>query len=68
MVTLENDAVAFRFPDVHPNAELRLLFQRTLHIPDDGEDYPLPENASAVPQVTLGLQARKGGEVRVGEF
>ncbi len=42
MVTLENDTLVFRFPEVHADAVLRISFQRTLRIPDDDKEYPLP--------------------------
>ncbi len=42
MITLENDRLHFRFPDVHEQAHCTISFQRTLRIPDDGESYPLP--------------------------
>lgn len=31
-----------QFPEVHRDAALTIDFQRTLRIPDDGQDYPLP--------------------------
>jgi hypothetical protein len=42
MITLEADALVFRCPEVHSKAQFSLSFQRTLRIPDDGRDYPLP--------------------------
>lgn len=42
MMELTGDALTFRFPEVHEHAELRVVFQRTLRIPDDGGTYPLP--------------------------
>ena len=41
MITLEDDALVFRCPEVHPKAQFSLSHQRTLRIPDDGRDYPL---------------------------
>ena len=38
-----------RFPKVHPKAELDITFQRTLRIPDDGKDYPLPAGLGHLP-------------------
>lgn len=49
MIELLNDTLVFRFPDVHPNAELRIEFQRTLRIPDDGKAYPLPPGLGRFP-------------------
>lgn len=42
MITLEQNNLVFRFPEVHQDAECRIGFQRTLRIPDDGKHYPLP--------------------------
>lgn len=42
MITLERQTLVFRFPEVHPDARLEVTFMRTLRIPDDGNDYPLP--------------------------
>ena len=40
MIELRDDNPIFSFPDVHPQAKLRISFQRTLRIPDDDSDYP----------------------------
>ncbi len=42
MITLENDGLVFHFPEVHDKARCAIDFQRTLRIPDDDNDYPLP--------------------------
>ena len=49
MIELKNDALVFTFPEVHPDAALRLEFQRTLRIPDDEGVYPLPPGLGAFP-------------------
>jgi hypothetical protein len=49
MIELRNDRLTFRFPDVHRDAELSVDFQRTLRIPDDGRDYPLPPGLGSFP-------------------
>lgn len=49
MITLENDALVFRFPEVHAEAVLRVEFQRTLRIPDDNREYPLPPGLGRFP-------------------
>jgi len=49
MITLENDTLVFRFPELHAEAEARIEFQRTLRIPDDDRDYPLPPGLGAFP-------------------
>ena len=42
MLELKQDSLKFTFPEVHPDAELTITFIRTLRIPDDDKDYPLP--------------------------
>jgi hypothetical protein len=49
MVELTEDGLAFSFPEVHPDATLRIAFQRTLRIPDDDRVYPLPPGIGAFP-------------------
>ncbi|MCY4121463.1 MAG: hypothetical protein OXG72_11150 [Acidobacteria bacterium] len=49
MVELRGDELVFRFPDVHADAVCRIGFQRTLRIPDDNRDYPLPPGLGRFP-------------------
>ncbi len=49
MITLENDRLVIRFPEVHKDARCAIEFQRTLRIPDDGLDYPLPPGMGRFP-------------------
>ena len=42
MIVLENDCLEISVPEVHEAARCSIEFQRTLRIPDDGRDYPLP--------------------------
>jgi hypothetical protein len=49
MITLEHDRLVFRFPEVHEDAVCTIDFQRTLRIPDDGRDYPLPPGLGSFP-------------------
>lgn len=49
MIELKNDGLAFSFPNVHKDARLTVDFQRTLRIPDDGRDYPLPPGLGRFP-------------------
>ena len=49
MIELQNDQLVFSFPEVHPHARLRIDFQRTLRIPDDGKTYPLPPGLGRFP-------------------
>lgn len=49
MIELKHDSLVFTFPEVHPDAKLTINLQRTLRIPDDGEDYPLPPGLGKFP-------------------
>jgi hypothetical protein len=49
MLELKSDTLVFTFPEIHPQAELQIVFQRTLRIPDDGKSYPLPPSLGAFP-------------------
>ena len=49
MITLDSNQLTIRFPEVHPDAVARISFQRTLRIPDDGNDYPLPPGMGTFP-------------------
>jgi hypothetical protein len=49
MIELNSDQLVFSFPEVHPAAVLRIEFQRTLRIPDDGKTYPLPPGLGRFP-------------------
>jgi len=49
MIELRNEQLVVRFPGVHERAELRIDFQRTLRIPDDGRQYPLPAGLGRFP-------------------
>ena len=49
MIVLEDNFLEFRFPEVHAEARCAIEFQRTLRIPDDGRDYPLPPGLGAFP-------------------
>lgn len=49
MIELKQNQLLFSFPDVHPQANLTIQFQRTLRIPDDGKAYPLPPGLGAFP-------------------
>ncbi|MCI0641212.1 MAG: hypothetical protein L0Y72_09220 [Gemmataceae bacterium] len=49
MIELRRDSLVFTFPEVHPQAQLSVNFQRTLRIPDDGKEYPLPPGLGAFP-------------------
>ena len=49
MITLEGDHLVFRFPEVHEDAGYSIRFQRTLRIPDDEKEYPLPPGLGEFP-------------------
>ena len=49
MIELSRNDLVFTFPEVHPDAQLRITFQRTLRIPDDGHTYPLPPGLGSFP-------------------
>ena len=49
MITIKDDRLTFRFPEVHQLAECGIEFQRTLRIPDDGRTYPLPPGVGRFP-------------------
>lgn len=49
MIHLEHDSLVITFPELHDDARLTIDFQRTLRIPDDGQDYPLPPGLGRFP-------------------
>lgn len=49
MIELRNDQLVFSFPEVHADARLTLGFQRTLRIPDNDKEYPLPPGLGNFP-------------------
>lgn len=49
VITLEGNRLEIRFPEVHDNASCGIEFQRTLRIPDDDTDYPLPPGLGRFP-------------------
>ena len=49
MIELKNNELKFTFPDVHPDAQLTMAFQRTLRIPDDDNTYALPPGLGTFP-------------------
>jgi hypothetical protein len=49
MIELKNDQLVFSVADVHPDARMTMNFVRTLRIPDDGSNYPLPPGLGAFP-------------------
>jgi hypothetical protein len=51
MLELLNNQLVFRFPEVHPECMLTVTLHRTLRIPDDGKEYPLPPSLGHFPMV-----------------
>jgi len=49
MIELHNDSLDFSFPEVDAGAWLRVRLRRTLRIPDDGRNYPLPPGLERFP-------------------
>jgi hypothetical protein len=49
MIELLNNQLTFRFPEVHTKAVCSIDFQRTLRIPDDNREYPLPPGVGRFP-------------------
>ncbi len=49
MLELNNDALRFTFPSLGDNLGIGISLQRTLRIPDDGTDYPLPPGLGKFP-------------------
>jgi len=49
MIEIIDDKLVVSFPEVHPNAKGTIEFQRTLRIPDDNRDYPLPAGLGEFP-------------------
>lgn len=49
MITLDNNVLGIRCPNVHPDAHAQLEFKRTLRIPDDEEVHGLPAGLGCFP-------------------
>ena len=49
MIELLNNELTCRFPKVHKKAKCGIDFQRTLRIPDDNREYPLPPGLGRFP-------------------
>lgn len=49
MVILDENRLEFHFPKVHKRAKCSIEFQRTLRIPDDNREYPLPPGLGKFP-------------------
>lgn len=49
MIYLDNDSLEIRFPELHPNAGIRINFKRTLRLPDNDETHHLPPELGNFP-------------------
>ncbi|MCY3776159.1 MAG: hypothetical protein OXH11_09255 [Candidatus Aminicenantes bacterium] len=49
MIELQHDTLTFSFPEVHREARCSISFERTLRIPDDDREYPLPAGLGEFP-------------------
>jgi hypothetical protein len=49
MLELRQNTLRFAFPEVHEDCYLDITFHRTLRIPDDDKEYPLPPSLGAFP-------------------
>ena len=49
MIELRHDTLSFSFPEVHEEARCSISFSRTLRIPDDDREYPLPPGMGEFP-------------------
>lgn len=49
MIELNGNSLVFQFPEIHEDAVCRVSFQRTLRIPDDNREYPLPPGLGRFP-------------------
>lgn len=49
MIFLKHDRLEFSFPEVHEEAKCYIELMRTLRIPDDGKNYPLPPGLGRFP-------------------
>jgi hypothetical protein len=49
MIQLQNDSLVFELREVHSQARLAIDFRRTLRVPDDGGDYPMPPALGSFP-------------------
>lgn len=49
VIELQSNRLSVSFPEVHPDARCSVEFQRTLRVPDDNQDYPLPAGLGRFP-------------------
>ena len=49
VIELRSNSLLASFPEVHPEARCKVTFQRTLRVPDDNQEYPLPAGLGSFP-------------------
>lgn len=49
MIDLKDDGLILRFPELHDDAVCRIDLQRTLRLPDDNREHPLPPGLGRFP-------------------
>ena len=49
MIFIKRDSLVIRFPEIHENAGVKIDFQRTLRLPDNGETHYLPPGLGKFP-------------------
>lgn len=59
MIELKNNQLVFSFPDLHEDAVCCVDFQRTLRIPDDNREYPLPPGLGRFPMAQVAEHASR---------
>ena len=53
MIELSENRLSVTFPELHPEARCSVGFQRTLRVPDDNQDYPLPAGLGNFPMLPV---------------
>ena len=49
MIYLENNKLVISFPELHANCGVKIDLQRTLRLPDDGNEHFLPPGLGSFP-------------------
>jgi len=53
VIEMRDDSLVVSVPEVHPEARCQVTFQRTLRVPDDNQDYPLPAGLGYFPLLAV---------------
>jgi len=59
MIELKDNQLVFNFPELHEDAVCHVDFQRTLRIPDDNREYPLPPGLGRFPLAQVAEHASR---------